>query len=75
MTNNVRNWGRVRIIREIGDFQSFRAIGAAATALHARGHCYKVVFFLSFSRLCNSRILSSINVVISFCYKVVIRGA
>ena len=37
-------------MRETRGFQSFRAIGAAATALHARGHCYKVFFFF-FSRL------------------------
>jgi len=37
-------------MREIQSFQSFRAIGAAATALHARGHCYKV-FFVFFATI------------------------
>ena len=34
--------------QKLRGFQSFRAIGAAATALHARGHCCKVFLFYFF---------------------------
>jgi hypothetical protein len=47
----------LRIGGEIGGLQIFRAVGAAAAAQHARGHCYKVFLCFIFCDV-YSRILS-----------------